>query len=166
MTVSESTMKGMTFSLLSGLLAALASLCGKFSMAGGETAYLCEIVSSHWLSKISSHYFCENVITGIRVIFFALMIACNAVMWTIFTKALRLCTTTLEATVINTASNFFFTAIFGQTLFGEQLTFLWWLGTLFILLGLLLMHRGSLEEKRNLAGPQHSRSPPKRYKCS
>ncbi|EEC06869.1 hypothetical protein IscW_ISCW003545 [Ixodes scapularis] len=60
----------------------------------------------------------------------------------------------------------FLDAIFGQTLFGEQLTFLWWLGTLFILLGLLLMHRGSLEEKRNLAGPQHSRSPPKRYKCS
>lgn len=54
-------MKGMTFSLLSGLLAALASLCGKFSMAADETAYLCEVVSSNWLSEISSHYFCENV---------------------------------------------------------------------------------------------------------
>ncbi|CAN8024991.1 unnamed protein product [Ixodes persulcatus] len=105
-------MKGMTFSLLSGLLAALASLCGKFSMTGGETAYLCEISLRAFGGFFLIHVFylvLLQVITGIRVIFFALMIACNAVMWTIFTKALRLCTTTLEATVTNTASNFFFT---------------------------------------------------------
>lgn len=163
-------MKGMTFSLLSGLLAALASLCGKFSMAADETAYLCEVVSSNWLSEISSHYFCENLITVIRVVFFGLMIACNAVMWTIFTKALRLCTTTLEAMVTNTASNFFFTAIFGQTLFAEQLTLLWWLGTLLILFGLLLMHRGSaeaeLKQARPKVAPPLARMAPKRFKWS
>ncbi|XP_037284373.1 uncharacterized protein LOC119177092 isoform X1 [Rhipicephalus microplus] len=105
-------MKGMTLSLLSGFLAALASLCGKFSMAGGETSSVCQVVFSHWLSGPSAHYICENLITVIRVVFFFLMIACNAVMWTVFTKALRLCTTTLEAAVTNTASNFFFTVHF------------------------------------------------------
>lgn len=138
-------MKGMTLSLLSGFLAALASLCGKFSMAGGETSSVCQVVFSHWLSGPSAHYICENLITVIRVVFFFLMIACNAVMWTVFTKALRLCTTTLEAAVTNTASNFFFTAVFGQTLFGEQLTLLWWLGTGMILFGLLMMHQANVE---------------------
>lgn len=140
-------MKGMTLSLLSGLLAALASLCGKFSMAGGETASACQSVFTHWLSGASAHYLCGNLITVIRVVFFLLMIGCNAVMWTVFTKALRLCTTTLEAAVTNTASNFFFTAVFGQTLFGEQLTLLWWLGTVMILFGLLLMHQANVDTK-------------------
>ncbi|XP_075560062.1 uncharacterized protein LOC142591680 isoform X1 [Dermacentor variabilis] len=164
-------MRGMTLSLLSGFLAALASLCGKFSMASGETASVCQVVFSHWVSGPSAHYVCGNVsfvfsmsnkvkvlkqtflystlqlITVIRVVFFFLMIACNAVMWTIFTKALRLCTTTLEAAATNTASNFFFTAVFGQTLFGEQLTLLWWLGTVMILFGLLLMHQANVETK-------------------
>lgn len=136
-------MKGMTFALISGLLAALASLCGKFSMTADETYHLCDVLSSNWLGTGTSHYFCDKMITFLRVAFFISMIACNAVMWTLFTKALRLCTTTLEATVTNTASNFFFTAIFGQTLFGEYLTLLWWLGTVLILFGLLLMHKGS-----------------------
>lgn len=35
-------MKGITFSLFSGFLAATASLCGKLSMAAGETLVLCE----------------------------------------------------------------------------------------------------------------------------
>ncbi|XP_037558817.1 transmembrane protein 42-like [Dermacentor silvarum] len=140
-------MRAMTLSLLSGFLAALASLCGKLSMASGETASVCQVVFSHWVSGPSAHYLCENLITVIRVVFFFLMIACNAVMWTVFTKALRLCTTTLEAAVTNTASNFFFTAIFGQTLFGEQLTLLWWLGTVMILFGLLLMHQANVETK-------------------
>lgn len=37
-------MKGITFSLISGFLAATASLCGKFSMAAEETLILCELV--------------------------------------------------------------------------------------------------------------------------
>lgn len=155
-------MKGMTFSLLSGLLAALASLCGKISMAGGETTNICETVASHWLAGAPAHYFCENVITVVRVSFFGLMIACNAVMWTVFTKALRLCATTLEAAVTNTASNFFFTAVFGQTLFGERLTVLWWLGTVLILFGLLLMHQASGEVRR----AHTQRGPPTRYKIN
>ncbi|XP_064466791.1 uncharacterized protein LOC135377940 [Ornithodoros turicata] len=157
-------MKGMTFALISGFLAALASLCGKFSMTADETQNLCEILSSNWFSNGSSHYFCDRMVTTLRLSFFTLMITCNAVMWTLFTKALRLCTTTLEATVTNTASNFFSTAIFGQTLFGERLTLLWWLGTVLILFGLLLMHKGSQVGKP--WHTQYSREPSHHFKIS
>ena len=42
---------------------------------------------------------------------FMLMIGMNAIMWTVFVKALRHCKTSLEATVTNTAANFFFSVI-------------------------------------------------------
>lgn len=61
-------MKGITFSLLSGFLAATASLCGKFSMAAEETLMLCEFVVQkiHGIDHKSDESFtysplCHNV---------------------------------------------------------------------------------------------------------
>ncbi|XP_023228935.1 transmembrane protein 42-like [Centruroides sculpturatus] len=141
-------MKGVTVSLFSGLLAALASLFGKFSMASEEALYLCEVSmefmsSDEHVHRKAYHNVCNNVLLLVQIGFFLLMLLSNALMWTLFTKALQLCATTLEATVTNTAANFFFTAIFGQVFFGETLTFLWWLGTMMIIVGLLLMHKGN-----------------------
>ncbi|XP_071532462.1 transmembrane protein 42 isoform X2 [Panulirus ornatus] len=79
----------------------------------------------------------------LRVLFFALMVGVNCVMWTTFTKSLRFSSTSLEATITNTAANFFFTAILGQVLFGEVVRSLWWMGTVLIISGLLLMHHAS-----------------------
>ncbi|MCL4143590.1 UNVERIFIED_CONTAM: hypothetical protein GTU68_023311 [Idotea baltica] len=68
------------------------------------------------------------------------MFLLNCIMWISFTKALRFTSTSLEATIINTASNFFSTAVIGQVLFEEVVTGLWWMGTVLILCGLLIMH--------------------------
>ncbi|XP_015908978.1 transmembrane protein 42 [Parasteatoda tepidariorum] len=149
-------MKGITFSLLSGLLAATASLCGKLSMAAEQTLSLCEQFMQHFY-PISSHKeldytyspFCQNTLFWTRVGFFIAMMLSNLLMWTLFSKALVVCSTTLEATVTNTAANFFFTAVFGQVFFRESLSFLWWMGTMLIILGLVIMHKHEAESTKS-----------------
>ncbi|KFM82192.1 Transmembrane protein 42, partial [Stegodyphus mimosarum] len=145
-------MKGITFSLISGFLAATASLCGKFSMAAEETLVFCESLmqklpgaDAKKTNVFTYTPVCENVLFVTRVGFFLAMLLSNALMWTLFTKALRICSTTLEATVTNTAANFFFAAIYGQVFFGESLSFLWWMGTMLIITGLIIMHRSNQE---------------------
>ncbi|GFQ77457.1 transmembrane protein 42 [Trichonephila clavata] len=145
-------MKGITFSLLSGFLAATASLCGKFSMAAEKALMFCETFMENLPSadnkktSFSVTPVCQNVLFITRVGFFLAMLLSNALMWTFFTKALRLSATTLEATITNTAANFLFTAVYGQVFFGETVTFLWWLGTTLIITGLTLMHKADEEE--------------------
>ncbi|KAG0713955.1 Transmembrane protein 42 [Chionoecetes opilio] len=139
-------MRGQLYAVVSGLLAATASLCGKYAMAGAESVDLCEaaLLSLHGEEEVTKanqiNTICEQYAVVLRVLFFVLMVAVNCVMWTTFTKALRFSSTSLEATITNTAANFFFTAILGQVLFGEMVTVLWWMGTVLILCGLLLMH--------------------------
>lgn len=130
-------------------MAATSSLCGKFSMAAQHVLLLCENVSQLFFEsdEFSYNAFCQNFIVLTRIGFFVAMILSNVLMWTLFTKALRLCSTTLEASVTNTAANFFFTAIYGQVFFGESLTFIWWFGTMLIIMGLLVMHRANEEAK-------------------
>lgn len=142
-------MRGQVYAVTSGLLAALASLCGKFAMASTEAQDLCEaalllvrneesITADNQIDAM-----CGQYLMFVRLLFFALMVGVNCLMWTTFTKALRFSTTSLEATITNTAANFFFTAILGQVLFGEVVTSLWWMGTVLIICGLFLMHHAS-----------------------
>lgn len=141
-------MRGQFYSLLSGSLAAIASLCGKLAFGKDEAFLLCEFLHNFmWAPELIAiklpNVVCINISFYIRIAFFASMFLVNAVMWTTFVKALRFSATSLEATVTNTAANFFFTAIFGQVFFSENLTLMWWLGTVLILFGLLLMHKGN-----------------------
>ncbi|XP_064560913.1 transmembrane protein 42 [Zonotrichia leucophrys gambelii] len=69
-----------------------------------------------------------------------LVFVCNAVMWTVFTKALRLSSSSAAASVTTTASNFIFSAILGRLLFGETWTPLWWVGLAMTVCGLMLLH--------------------------
>ncbi|XP_068261185.1 transmembrane protein 42 isoform X2 [Nyctibius grandis] len=69
-----------------------------------------------------------------------LVFACNAVMWTVFAKALRLSSSSAAASVTTTASNFISSAILGKLLFGETWTSLWWVGLAMTLCGLMLLH--------------------------
>ncbi|XP_064025683.1 transmembrane protein 42 [Pogoniulus pusillus] len=69
----------------------------------------------------------------------ALVLACNAVMWTVFAKALRLSSSSAAASVTATASNFISSAVLGRCLFGETWTPLWWVGLALTLCGLLLL---------------------------
>ena len=52
---------------------------------------------------------CFQLLIYVRIVFFGLIFICNAVMWTLFVKSLQKCSSSLEATVTNTAANFFFT---------------------------------------------------------
>ncbi|KAL7648725.1 UNVERIFIED_CONTAM: hypothetical protein RMT77_000633 [Armadillidium vulgare] len=134
-------MKGQAYAVTSGLIAAVASLCGKYAVARNEAKDLCEITLRFWeLYSKENQVFCDQYLLLWRGGFFVLMFLFNCVMWTTFTKALRFTSTSLEATIINTASNFFFTAVVGQVLFDEVVTGLWWMGTVLILCGLLIMH--------------------------
>ncbi|XP_021244569.1 transmembrane protein 42 [Numida meleagris] len=69
-----------------------------------------------------------------------LVCACNAVMWTVFAKALRLSSSSASASVTTTASNCISSAILGKLLFGETWTPLWWVGLTVTLCGLMLLH--------------------------
>ncbi|XP_076043900.1 transmembrane protein 42 [Oratosquilla oratoria] len=139
-------MKGQIYAVSSGLLAALASLCGKYAVASSEAHELCLDLLAYWYEDNEDEYhlssqLCQNYgLYYIHATFLVLMISINCVMWTTFTKALNYSSTSIEATITNTAANFFFTAILGQVLFGEVVNSLWWLGTVLILCGLVLMH--------------------------
>jgi hypothetical protein len=50
-----------------------------------------------------------QAVMGIRMALFCLVFVTNGFMWTLFSKSLALCTSSMEATVINSAANFLFT---------------------------------------------------------
>ncbi|GIY05325.1 transmembrane protein 42 [Caerostris extrusa] len=140
-------MKGITFSLLSGFLAATASLCGKLSMAAEKTLMLCEMflenlpAANARKNNFTYSPVCQNILLFTRVGFLFAMVISNILMWTIYSKALRLTTTVLEAAITNLAANFLFTAAYGQVFFGESLGFLWWMGTALCIIGLTIMQK-------------------------
>ncbi|XP_032298287.1 transmembrane protein 42 [Coturnix japonica] len=109
-----------------GLLGAAAAgaaklVLGARPLSGGEAA-------GGWLPLL------------LRVGCIGLVCACNAVMWTVFAKALRLSSSSASASVTTTASNFISSAILGKLLFGETWTPLWWIGLTVTLCGLMLLH--------------------------
>lgn len=101
--------KGMSLALTSGVFAALAGTCGKFAMNQTETLWFCEQVASDHMNytRQQSYVVCDKVSWYIRGVAFVAMILVNAIMWRTFVKALRYCKSSLEATVTNTAANFF-----------------------------------------------------------
>lgn len=91
-------------------------------------------------------------------------LAFNAVMWGLFTNALRLASSTVRVSVINTSANFMLTAILGWVIFKESLPGkhnpilitkekscranefvrwigLWWLGASFLVAGSVIIGR-------------------------
>uniref|UniRef100_A0A8C3K699 Transmembrane protein 42 n=1 Tax=Calidris pygmaea TaxID=425635 RepID=A0A8C3K699_9CHAR len=105
-----------------GLLGAAAAAAAKLALGpGGEAA-------GGWLPVL------------LRVGCIGLVFACNAVMWTVFAKALRLSSSSAAASVTTTASNFISSAMLGRLLFGETWTPLWWVGLAVTLCGLVLLH--------------------------
>ena len=53
--------------------------------------------------------------------FLAMNISFNAVMWSLFTRALMLGSSTVQVSVINTSANFIITAVLGAVVFNESL---------------------------------------------
>uniref|UniRef100_A0A914WB62 EamA domain-containing protein n=1 Tax=Plectus sambesii TaxID=2011161 RepID=A0A914WB62_9BILA len=76
---------------------------------------------------------------ALKIATLAAFIFCNVQMWALHAKALRLCGSTLQAVVLNTAANFVLTGICGRLLFGENHDIVWWSGIGLIILGTLLV---------------------------
>ncbi|KAK6174775.1 hypothetical protein SNE40_017988 [Patella caerulea] len=139
--------KGILLSLSAGTMAALASVSAKLATSS-EADKLSKFILLIDDSKPIEQ---DSVTLVIRVISVCGIFLCNALMWTLFTKSLQHLPS-LHATITNTAANFLVSAIIGKVLFGEVLELLWWIGSLFILLGLLLIHRGTQidDQKKHL----------------
>ncbi|EEB14103.1 dual specificity protein phosphatase, putative [Pediculus humanus corporis] len=106
--------------LFSGLCASLGSTFGKLSGFDYDSVD----VKLKYLLKIT---------------FFCLMLLFNSMVWTFFIKALHKSRTSVEATAVNTASNYVFSGLLGYLIFQENIGFFCnnvacrWLRTVFIL---------------------------------
>mmetsp|Transcript_19385 Transcript_19385/g.33337 ORF Transcript_19385/g.33337 Transcript_19385/m.33337 type:complete len:81 (-) Transcript_19385:240-482(-) len=63
-------------------------------------------------------------------------------MWRFFVLSMKQ-TNSVNASIINTSCQFIFTALFSFVLFGETLNARWWLGLTCLLVGLILILRGT-----------------------
>ncbi|XP_034384442.1 transmembrane protein 42-like [Cyclopterus lumpus] len=124
---------GSVCALLAGSLGAAASLSAKLSLGADYLRDMCE-------SRLSGASACDWLHIPLRLLCAGLLVACNAVMWTFFSKALRHCSSSASATVTTSASNFIFSAVLGRLVFGESHAALWWAGISLTLCGLLLLH--------------------------
>lgn len=79
-------------------------------------------------------------------------------MWALFTAALTRATSTTRVSIINTSSNFMFTAFLGFVIFKESLPPLWWVGAAGLVVGNVIIGRreeegdGGKAEERETEG--------------
>jgi len=84
----------------------------------------------------------EKVVeVAVRGLFFLLNLLFNAIMWTLFTKALARGTSTTRVSILNTSANFMLTAILGFLIFSESLPPLWFLGAALLVAGNVIIGR-------------------------
>ncbi|KAM4567686.1 transmembrane protein 42-like [Fundulus diaphanus] len=121
------------YALSAGFLAAAGSLCAKLSLGADYLREMCE-------SSLGGAARCDWLHIPLRLLCGAVLLTCNTVMWTMFSKALRHGSSSAGATVTTTASNFIFSAILGRLIFGETHSSLWWMGISLTLCGLLVLH--------------------------
>ncbi|KAK5642275.1 hypothetical protein RI129_008442 [Pyrocoelia pectoralis] len=104
------------YSILSGSSSAAASFFGK----------LCGL-------PIFQGYFL------VQVALFCLMLLCNGAVWTLYVKALQSTNSTLTATILSAAVNYFLSALLGYVVFEEVTSLLWWMGLSSVLIGVVLI---------------------------
>ncbi|RVE62143.1 hypothetical protein OJAV_G00154170 [Oryzias javanicus] len=127
-------LSGTLFALAAGLLAAAASLSAKLSLGTDAPGPPCEAdapgrgACNRWLHL------------PLRLLCGGLMLGCNALMWTFFSRALRHSSSSARTTVTTSGSSFIFSGILGRLIFGENHGPLWWTGISLTLCGLLLLH--------------------------
>ena len=83
----------------------------------------------------------DYMATSLRAGCFGMVFVCNMVMWNLFVKSMNF-SSSVMATVVNSATNFFSSALLGHLLFSEPLPASWWLGSAFIIAGLFFLARG------------------------
>jgi len=130
----------MLVAITCGIFGALASISGKFALSSSDFDVLL-ISSLPFLSR-----FCPDQETGIcsavywlvRALVFVTMLVCNALMIANFLSALE-SSSSLIVTVTSSAVNFLSTGILGKLLFHEEVNVRWYIGSFWIILGLLLI---------------------------
>ncbi|KAM4735720.1 transmembrane protein 42-like [Anableps anableps] len=128
------------YALSAGFLAAAGSLCAKLTLGAGYLREMCESGLSGWTRSSGGATGCDWLHVPLRLLCGVLVLTCNTLMWTMFSKALRHCSSSAGATVTTTASNFISSAIIGRLIFGETHSTLWWTGISLTLCGLLVLH--------------------------
>ncbi|KAJ3036753.1 hypothetical protein HDV00_002415 [Rhizophlyctis rosea] len=102
--------------ILSGMFASLASLSAK-------------LISTTTPSTTPIH----------RTFSLLATILSNLLMWLTFSKALAATPSTVEVTVLNTATNIALTGVLGKLVFGEVLGVRWWIGAACIVAGSVVL---------------------------
>ncbi|XP_008290002.1 transmembrane protein 42-like [Stegastes partitus] len=131
---------GTFYALLAGFLGAAASLSAKLSLGADYLREMCESGMSGRTEAAAGPSACDWLHIPLRLLCGGLLFICNAVMWTFFSKALRLCSSSARATVTTTAANFISSGVLGRLIFGESHAALWWVGISLTLCGLLVLH--------------------------
>ncbi|CAM6091123.1 unnamed protein product [Calypogeia fissa] len=83
-----------------------------------------------------------------KVACYASVVLCNVVMWSFYVRSL-MALTSLQATVVNFASNFLLSGLAGFLLFNEPAHLQWFLGAAFIVLGIWFVSNASKEMADN-----------------
>ncbi|XP_010891026.2 transmembrane protein 42 [Esox lucius] len=137
---------GAVYALLAGFLGAIASSSAKLSLGSEYLKGMCETFLKAWV-RAGDHRInqeetspCDWLNIPLRFLCGGLLFACNTVMWTFFSKALRHSSSSARVTVTTTASNFVSSAVLGKVIFGEAHAALWWVGISLTLSGLLVLH--------------------------
>ncbi|USW56834.1 Putative transmembrane protein [Septoria linicola] len=133
---SRPTPQWLVYALASGGCAALNGVFAKLTTTQLTTTWATGI--SHFLGMKDESVIVEGLVRGF---FFLMNLAFNAVMWGLFTNALRLASSTVRVSVINTSANFMITAILGWMIFKESLPGLWWLGAAMLVAGSVIIGR-------------------------
>lgn len=131
-------------SIASGALAAIAAGLGKVALSSNSTAPKiisenCDWVLETYTGFGANHYHCDVVVPIIvRLLVFLLMMYLNALMLSLFLKALGM-HGSLDVVVLNSSINFVLTGLIGQLVFGESVSRYWAVGITLIAIGIALI---------------------------
>ncbi|WPH04761.1 Hypothetical protein R9X50_00765600 [Acrodontium crateriforme] len=145
--MSQQSHQWLFYAIASGGCAALNGVFAKLTTTTLTTSWAKTISSIFFISEPNNYI--ELLVRGF---FLAMNLAFNAIMWTLFTRALTMATSTVQVSVINTSANFVLTAILGLLVFREELPPQWWLGASLLVAGSVVI--GRREEVSETEGPK------------
>ena len=123
----------------SGCLAAAGGVLGKIALSSEDSAFIF-FTQLLCAESIMSSESCQYYIPlTCRLCLFGLMLYLNAMMLSMFLKALARIDHSLKVVVLNTAANFITTGMMGQFFFKEVMTLKWSVGAFIIVLGMCLI---------------------------
>ncbi|GAO51043.1 hypothetical protein G7K_5155-t1 [Saitoella complicata NRRL Y-17804] len=130
------------FAILSGAFAALSSVFAKLFSNDATVPAILRFLNLEHVA------FAEPVVRGLC---FLLIFASNAIMWTFFSRALALSTSSTAPTIINTVTNFVVAAVSGFAVFGEVGAlgrWEWWVGAGMMVVGSVVVGRDGVEDEK------------------